>query len=273
YNQSILLNDHSFTLLLSACEEFNSEQFECLIDLISELWKSATNATQDKLVDLLNKIGHTVRNMQHSERILEILWTMAYDENSPCSMIDRLLSCQRDISSGSHYLNRKLKHDYCLKSMDCIKNYNLQWIVPSYRYIMKLVEFDREIIHFLIDKNDLILYLIQTIGRCQHDVWIQTNGNVSSDTLIDKRHTYKECLKIELDLLAYMLKKARMYIVLRRAEELWLTLITNHEACLIDNELGFDWFITSFNEMNRQSRVELYEKHISKLDLSKLTEI
>ncbi|CAF4589889.1 unnamed protein product, partial [Didymodactylos carnosus] len=67
--------------------------------------------------------------------------------------------------------------------------------------------------------------------------------------------------------------KARMYVILRRAEELWLTLITNHEACLIDNELGFDWFITSFNEMNRQSRVELYEKHISKLDLSKLTEI
>ncbi|CAF4404798.1 unnamed protein product, partial [Didymodactylos carnosus] len=38
YNQSILLNDHSFTLLLSACEEFDSEQFECLIDLISEVY-------------------------------------------------------------------------------------------------------------------------------------------------------------------------------------------------------------------------------------------
>ncbi|CAF4578000.1 unnamed protein product, partial [Didymodactylos carnosus] len=223
------------------------------------VWKFATNAIQDKLVDSLNKIGRAVRNMQHSERILEILWTMAHDESLPYSILDRLLSCHGDISSGRHYLNRKSKHDYCLKCMDYIKSYNLQWIVPSSRYIMKLVEFDTEIIHFLIDKNDFILCLLQTIGRCQHDVWIQTNGNVSSDTLIDKRHTYKECLKLELDLLAYMLKKAPVYVVLRCAEELWLTLITNHEACLIDNELGFDWFITSFNEMNGQSRIEFYE--------------
>ncbi|CAF1462561.1 unnamed protein product, partial [Didymodactylos carnosus] len=241
-------------------------------DLGAYLWKFATNATQDELVDSLNKVGHKLMNMQHSERILEILWTMAHDESLPCSMLDRLLSCHRDISSGSHYLNHKLKYDYCLKCMDYIKSYNLQWIVLSCRYIMKLVEFDTEIIYFLINKNDLILYLIQTIGRCQHDVWMQTNGNVSSDTLIDKRHTYKESLKIELDLLTYILKKARMYVILRRAEELWLTLITNHEACLIDNELGFGWFITSFNEMNGQSRIELYEKHISKLDSSKLTE-
>ncbi|CAF1619979.1 unnamed protein product, partial [Didymodactylos carnosus] len=236
-------------------------------------WKSATNAIQDRLIDSLNRIGHKVVNMRHSVMILEILWTMAHDESLPYSMFDRLLSCHREISSSRHYLNRELICGYCLKCMDHIKNYNLQWIVPSYRYIMELVKFDTEFKRFLIDGNNLILYLIQTIGRCQHDIWIQTDGNVSSDTLIDKRYTYKELLKIQLDLLAYMLRNGRMYAALRHVEELWLTLITNYEASLIDNELGFSWFITSFNEMNGQSRIELYEKHISKLNSSKLTEI
>ncbi|CAF1027234.1 unnamed protein product, partial [Didymodactylos carnosus] len=116
------------------------------------------------------------------------------------------------------------------------------------------------------DGNDLILYLIQSLTTCQQDVWKKTGGQVKIDTLVDGRFTHEESIKAHLDLLSFLLKKGNMFLVLRRAEELWDTLIVNEKTSLFDKELGLNWFITCVDDINRESQTALFQKRVAKLN-------
>ncbi|CAF4816497.1 unnamed protein product, partial [Rotaria sp. Silwood2] len=62
-----------------------------------------------------------------------------------------------------------------------------------------------------------------------------------------------------------------LYLILKRSEELWDTLITNEHVSLFDHELGLNWFITCSEDLNRESQIALFEKRVSKLNPIYLT--
>ena len=108
--------------------------------------------------------------------------------------------------------------------------------------------------------------MIQSLSTCQLDVWTKTNGHVTIDTLVDGRFTHEESIKSHLDLLSFLLKKGNLYLILKRSEELWDTLIANENASSFDRELGLNWFIICVEDLNRDSQLALFEKRVSKLD-------
>ena len=62
------------------------------------------------------------------------------------------------------------------------------------------------------------------------------------------------------------MKKGHLFLLLKRSEELWDTLITNEHVSSFDHELGLNWFINCVEDIERESQIALFEKRVSKLN-------
>jgi hypothetical protein len=204
---------------------------------------------------------------------------MAHEDRLSRSMLDHLLHCHLRVFSEGRSPYDSLKRDYCLKCMTDLQR-KQGWLVPAIKHLYELLRHDstntfkrseQDLISLLVNKHDLISALIQSLSTCQLDVWNKTHGHVTIDTLVDGRFTHEESIKSHLDLLSFLLKKGNLYLILKRSEELWDTLITNEHVSLFDHELGLNWFITCSEDLNRESQVALFEQRVSKLDPIHLT--
>jgi hypothetical protein len=199
---------------------------------------------------------------------------MAHEDRLSRSMLDHLLHCHLRVFSEGRSPYDALKRDYCLKCMTDLQR-KQGWLVPAIKHLYELLRHDstntfkrsdQDLISLLVNKHDLISALIQSLSTCQFDVWNKTHGHVTVDTLVDGRYTHEESIKSHLDLLSFLLKKGNLYLILKRSEELWDTLINNENASSFDRELGLNWFITCVEDLNRESQNALFEKRVSKLD-------
>ncbi|UJR13683.1 hypothetical protein I4U23_000695 [Adineta vaga] len=279
HGRSLVAVDHLFTLIASAAAKFNLEQLNHLIGLIYNSWKTETILIQEKLIDLLGAIGRECQK-DSAARVLEILWDMAHEERLSRSMLEHLLHCHLRVFSEGRSPYDALKRDYCLKCMTDLQR-KQGWLVPAIKHLYDLLRHDstntfkrseQDLISLLVNKHDLISALIQSLSTCQLDVWNKTQGHVTIDTLVDGRFTHEESIKTHLDLLSFLLKKGNLYLILKRSEELWDTLITNERVSSFDHELGLNWFITCSEDLNRDSQLALFEKRVSKLDPIHLTQ-
>ncbi|CAF0953347.1 unnamed protein product [Adineta ricciae] len=279
HGRSLVAVDHLFTLIASAAAKFNLEQLNHLIDLIYNSWKTETILIQEKLIDLLGSIGRECQK-DSAARVLEVLWDMAHEDRLSRSMLEHLLHCHLRVFSEGRSPYDALKRDYCLKCMTDLQR-KQGWLVPAIKHLYELLRHDstntfkrseQDLISLLVNKHDLISALIQSLSTCQLDVWNKTHGNVTIDTLVDGRFTHEESIKTHLDLLSFLLKKGNLYLILKRSEELWDTLISNEHVSSFDHELGLNWFITCSEDLNRDSQLALFEKRVSKLDPIHLTQ-
>lgn len=204
---------------------------------------------------------------------------MAHEDRLSRAMLDHLLHCHLRVFSEGRSPYEALKRDYCLKCMVDLQR-KQGWLVPAIKHLYELLRHDstntfkrsdQDLITVLVNKHDLISALIQSLSTCQFDVWNKTRGHVTIDTLVDGRFTHEESIKSHLDLLSFLLKKGNLYLILKRSEELWDTLITNENASSFDRELGLNWFINCVEDLNRDSQIALFEKRVSKLDPIHLT--
>jgi hypothetical protein len=199
---------------------------------------------------------------------------MAHEDCLNRPMLDHLLHSHYSILSNVRSSYDTLKREYSLKCMNDLQRQQ-GWLVPAIKHLTELLQHnsnitfkrtDQDLISFLACKHDLIFVLIQSLATCQLDLWNKTQGHVKVETLVDGRFTYEESIKSHLDLLSIILKKGDLHLLLKRSEELWDILITNVFASPCDRELGLNWFITCFEDLNRDSQIALFEKHVSKLD-------
>ncbi|CAF2054268.1 unnamed protein product [Rotaria magnacalcarata] len=273
HGRSLVAVDHLFTLIASAAAKFNLEQLNHLIGFIHSSWKSETVLIQEKLIELLGAIGRECQK-DSAARVLEVLWDMAHEDRISRSMLDHLLHCHLRVFSEGRSPYDALKREYCLKCMTDLQR-KQGWLVPAIKHLYDLLRHDStntfkrsepDLISLLVNKHDVISALIQSLSTCQFDVWNKTHGHVTIDTLVDGRFTHEESIKTHLDLLSFLLKKGNLYLILKRSEELWDTLITNENASSFDRELGLNWFITCVEDLSRDSQLALFEKRVSKLD-------
>lgn len=199
---------------------------------------------------------------------------MAHEERLSRSMLDHVLLCHLRVFSDGRTIYDALKREYCLKCMGDLQR-KQGWLVPAIKHLYELLRHDptstfkrtdQDLVSVLVSKHDLILALIQSLSTCQLDVWNKTGGHVTIDTLVDGRFTHEESIKNHLDLLSFLLKKGNLFLLLKRGEELWDTLITNENASSFDRELGLNWFITCVEDLSHESQIALFEKRVSKLD-------
>ena len=204
---------------------------------------------------------------------------MAHENRLDRSMLDHLLHCHLRIFSEGRCSYDSLKRDYCLK---CVADLQRKqgWLVPAINHLYDLLRHDpthtlkrtdQDLVTLLVNKHDIVSVLIQSLSTCQLDVWNKTHGHVTIDTLVDGCFTHEESIKSHLDLLSFLLKKGNLYLILKRSEELWETLITNERASSFDRELGLNWFITCVEDLNPDSQVAVFRKHVLKLDPLHLT--
>jgi hypothetical protein len=204
---------------------------------------------------------------------------MAHEDHLSRSMLEHILYSHLHIFSEGRSPYDMLKRDYCLKCMGDLQR-KQGWLVPAIKHLYDLLRHDltntlkrtdQDLISLLVHKHDLISALIQSLSTCQLDVWNKTHGHVTIDTLVDGRFTHEESIQNHLDLLSFLLKKGNLYLILKRSEELWDTLITNEHVSLFDHELGLNWFIKCVEDLNRDSQNALFEKRVSKLNPIHLT--
>jgi hypothetical protein len=204
---------------------------------------------------------------------------MAHENHLSRSMLENILYSHLRIFSEGRSPYDTLKRDYCLKCMGDLQR-KQGWLVPAIKHLYDLLRHDltntfkrtdQDLISLLVNKHDLISALIQSLSTCQLDVWNKTHGHVTIDTLVDGRFTHEESIQNHLDLLSFLLKKGNLYLILKRSEELWDTLITNEHVSLFDHELGLNWFIKCVEDLNRESQNALFEKRVSKLNPIHLT--
>ena len=199
---------------------------------------------------------------------------MAHEERLSRSMLDHLLHCHLRVFTEGRSPYDAFKLDYCLKcTIDLQRKQG--WLVPAIKHLYELLRHDstntlkrtdQDLISVLVNKHNLISELIQSLSTCQLDVWNKTKGHITIDTLVDERYTHEESIKNHLDLLSFLLKKGNLYLILKRSEDIWDTLITNENGNSFGRELGLDWFITCVEDLNRESQTALFEKRVSKLD-------
>ncbi|CAF0886485.1 unnamed protein product [Rotaria sordida] len=278
HGRSLVAVDHLFTLIASAAAKFNLQQLNYLIEFICNSWKTETILIQEKLIELLGTIGRECQK-DSAVRVLEILWDLAHSDRLSRSMLDHILHYHLRIFSEGRSPYDALKRDYCLKCMSDLQR-KQGWLVPAIKHLYDLLHHDstntfkrtdEDLISLLVHKHDLISALIQSLSTCQLNVWNKTHGHVTIDTLVDGRFTHEESIKNHLDLLSFLLKKGNLYLILKRSEELWDTLITSEHVSLFDHELGLNWFITCSEDLNRESQIALFEKRVSKLNPIHLT--
>ena len=204
---------------------------------------------------------------------------MAHGERLNRSMLDHLLNCHLRIFTESRSSFSTLKREYCLK---CVADLQRKqgWLIPAIRHVYDLLHHDttntfkrndNDLVTLLVNKNDLIFILIQSLSQCQRDVWTKTRGNVTIDTLVDGRFTHEESVKTHLDLLSFLLKKGNLFLALKSSEDLWDTLISNEQASSFDHELGLNWFITCVQDLNQETQIALFKKRVSRLDPVNMT--
>ncbi|CAF3615560.1 unnamed protein product, partial [Rotaria sp. Silwood2] len=92
YARSLVTADHLLSLIVSAATKFNLEQFNYLIDLIDNSWKTETISIQEKLIELLGAVGRRCQK-DCAARVLEVLWDMAHEDQLNRSMLDHILHC------------------------------------------------------------------------------------------------------------------------------------------------------------------------------------
>ncbi|CAF0751200.1 unnamed protein product [Adineta ricciae] len=278
HGHSLVAVDHLFSLIASAAAKFNLQQLNFLIEFIYNSWKTETVLIQEKLIQLLGAIGRECQK-ESAARVLEVLWDIAHGDRLSRPMLDHILQSHLRIFSEGRMLYDELKREYCLKCVGDLKR-KQGWLVPAIKHLNDLLRHDstttfkrtdQDLTSLLVQKHDLIFALIQSLSTCQLDVWNKTQGNVTIDTLVDGRYTHEESVKSHLDLLSFLLKKGNLFLLLKRAEELWDTLITNEHVSSFDHELGLNWFITCVEDLNRDSQKVLFEERVAKLDPVHLT--
>ncbi len=52
--------------------------------------------------------------------------------------------------------------------------------------------------------------------------------------------------------------------------EIWDILIVSEHSCDWDKEVGFEWFIEGYSDLNNESRADIFRKRILSLNTSKV---
>ncbi len=205
---------------------------------------------------------------------------MAHEDTISRPILDRLLYCHLRIFSEGRSPYYGARGDYCLKCMTDLQQLKQGWFVSAVKHLYELLRFDstntfdsseKGFISLLVSKHNLISTLFKSLSTCQSNFWNKTQEHVTIDTLVDGRYTYEESIKSHLDLLSFLLEKGNIYLILTRSEELWDILITNDNPNSFIRELGFNWFITCIDYLNRATQIALFDKRVIKLNLDDLS--
>ncbi|CAF1171640.1 unnamed protein product [Adineta ricciae] len=273
--------DNLLTFIESTSPTLTREQFNYIIDFAEELWDCHIDgvAAQLKFISLLNSIG---QRCQHdlAARVLEILWNLAHDNRLNEVIQQRIFKSHCLILNQERSPHNELKREYCSR---CVKHLQQKqdYTISAIRYLIEILSSTHtttvversnfDIIQVLVVKHDIINILIQNIFACQ--LVTQDKGKTSTKhiTLIHGRCTNEDAIEIHLDLLSVLLKKGDLYLIYKRCEELWDILISNGKASSTERELGFNWFVNCQVDLNRETRITLFENRVSKLDVTKLS--
>ena len=116
--------------------------------------------------------------------------------------------------------------------------------------------------------------LCQSLLKCHNNAYEKaktTNIKFDHTILIDDIFTHEEVVQTHLNLMKFILQEGNLYLNLLRAQEIWDSLINNEYSCEWDKQVGLEWFIDCWLDLNDDSRAEIFKKKILNLKPSKLS--
>ena len=88
-----------------------------------------------------------------------------------------------------------------------------------------------------------ILSLLNVCDSCFHCTLVLITCiyiiSAAADILVDGRYKHSEFVQVHLDFLASLAQDGGIYLPLKRAIEVWDTLVTNQHSCHGDREVRF----------------------------------
>ncbi|EDV23143.1 uncharacterized protein TRIADDRAFT_27581 [Trichoplax adhaerens] len=243
--------DNIHNCLAAASIRFSSDQLDHLFNLIQQTWRTETNQNREKLLILIGKIGQEARVARIATKVLDLLWSLAHLPTSTADMVTQALKSHMAILSYSYLVKENIKQGYAIKCIDDIK---------------------KGVIHDLEKSHDVIKLITISLVKC-HRAAVSASGGTGLDenTKIDSRYAYAEYLNSHLDLLSFILNCTNICLHWHRARDIWNCLESDPDACNLDRETCFDWFITHIGDLEDEAKSTIFNHLIQKLSPSKLT--
>jgi hypothetical protein len=122
----------------------------------------------------------------------------------------------------------------------------------------------------------MIKVCINSLHECQNNAINKAstlNALFDQNLLVDDIFTHEQVVCNTLDLIRFILQEGNVYLNVARAKEIWDILISNENACEWDRDVGFGWFLNCVNDLDENTKIEIFNTKILALDSCKLTSI
>ena len=151
-HEAIEKNVHD--LLAKLAWDFSPEQLEQLFDCFRESWTKASKKQREKLLELIRRLAEDDKEGITANKILELLWTIGYDDQLPYEITDQALTAHLKILDCSFLLDKeKIKLAWIDRIMEEVKND--RYVILSLRHLREICTQFSEVRMLLLSSSSI----------------------------------------------------------------------------------------------------------------------
>ena len=186
-----------------------------------------------------------------------------------------------NVLSGGRMSKEQAKANYLKKcSEDLKKNPGTSIAIASLKHMYEILNSYqktnnkalKEVISEIM--MPIMKNLCTSLLKCHSNAYEKAklaNKKFDHTTMVDDIFTHEEVVQTHLNSMRFILQEGNLYLNLGRAQEMWDILITSDYSCDWDKQVGYEWFIDCYMDLNDESRSDIFRKRILSLKTSKLT--
>ncbi|CAF0941972.1 unnamed protein product [Adineta ricciae] len=294
-HEAIEKNVHD--LLAKLAWDFSPEQLEHLFDCFRESWTKASKKQREKLLELIRRLAEDDKEGLMANKVLELLWNIAHDQNLPNEIIDQALTAHLKILDYSCLQEKeKTKLIWLDKFMDEVKH-DRGHVMISLKQLREICMQFHEgvfaqniarmpgpqnrtgVIDILEKKYELTRVVTENL--CQYMETARKykesegKGNlVPEEYYADGRFNHNQQIHERLNFLKFTLKEGRLYLSAEHSKMIWISL-AEQAIYPNDREQCFRWFAEIIDEDDFEPKAakDFFQNHLMKLEPNLLTDL
>jgi len=292
-HEAIEKNVHD--LLAKLAWDFSPEQLEHLFDCFRSSWTKASKKQREKLLELIRRLAEDDKEGLLANKVLELLWNLAHDENLPNDIIDQALTAHLKILDYSCLQEKdKTKLIWLDKCMDDVKH-DRGHVIISLKQLREICMQFHEggfaqnlprmstgpqnrtgVIDILEKKYELTRVVTENLCQYMDKARQQskTINLLAEDYYPDGRFHHQQQIQERLNFLKFVLKEGRLYLFSEHSKMIWICL-AEQAIYPQDRDQCFRWFAEIIDEDDFEPKAakDFFENHLMKLEPFYLTDL
>uniref|UniRef100_T1IKX5 ubiquitinyl hydrolase 1 n=1 Tax=Strigamia maritima TaxID=126957 RepID=T1IKX5_STRMM len=261
--------DNIYAIMAAASAKFNAQQFDHLFTLIQKNWQEENVGMREKLLTLIGKI-----EKRDQENVLDLLWDLAHLPSLPTHLIEQSLEEHMSILNDPAFKDQ-VKKNYVNKCVEDIKKGCC--VLPAIKQLNNIAHSiakpsihkqDKAALTDLNKTHEVVKLITSSLNKCHKlSLSVVGEGKLGPDVIIDNRYTHCEFVNCHLNFLQFMLQEGDLYLTWSRCKDIWDSLVSNPDAC----EFCFDWFSNCLEDLETDTRSQLFQQKLLKMDPAQVT--